>query len=140
MYSYGSPHMAEQKQDDQLEYTYSSYVRIRDVALKTCQRQWTIGGSDKRGSGISVLAARHDGDNVDDEDPIGCYHSGPESGSNANKEIICKFKSSSITGTSLSDCFVSYLGHSLGEYYLLQRSSLCILRPKPMVGFFGFFV
>ena len=37
MYSYGPPHMAEQKQDDQLEHTYSSYVRIRDVALKTCQ-------------------------------------------------------------------------------------------------------
>ena len=26
------PHMAGKKQDDQLEYTYSSYVRIRDVA------------------------------------------------------------------------------------------------------------
>ena len=36
MYSYGPPHMAKQKQDDQLEPTYSSYVRIRDVALKTC--------------------------------------------------------------------------------------------------------
>ena len=37
IYSYGPPHMAEQKQDDQLEHTYSSSVRIRDVALKTCQ-------------------------------------------------------------------------------------------------------
>ena len=36
MYSYGPPHMAELKQDDQREHTYSSYVRIRDVALKTC--------------------------------------------------------------------------------------------------------
>ena len=27
--------MVEQKQDDQLEHTYSSYVRIWDVALKT---------------------------------------------------------------------------------------------------------
>ena len=36
MYSYGPPHMAKQKQDDQLEHTYSSYVRIQDVALKTC--------------------------------------------------------------------------------------------------------
>ena len=36
MYSYGPPHLAKQKQDDQLEHTYSSYVRIRDVALKTC--------------------------------------------------------------------------------------------------------
>ena len=36
MYSYGPLHMAKQKQDDQLEHTYSSYVRIRDVILKTC--------------------------------------------------------------------------------------------------------
>ena len=34
-----TPHMAEQKQDDQLENTHSSYVRILDVALKTCQRR-----------------------------------------------------------------------------------------------------
>ena len=41
---------------------YSSYVRIRDVALKICQRRWTIGKSGERGSGISVLVARHDDD------------------------------------------------------------------------------
>ena len=34
-----TPHMAKQKQDDQLEHTYSSYVRIWDVALKPCQRR-----------------------------------------------------------------------------------------------------
>ena len=62
MYSYGPPHMAEQKQDNQLKHTFSSYVRIRNVALKTCQRQWTIGKSGERGSGISVLTARHDDD------------------------------------------------------------------------------
>ena len=55
MFSYGPPHMAEQGQDDQLEHTYSSYVR-------TCQRRWTIGRSGERGSRISVLAARHDDD------------------------------------------------------------------------------
>ena len=60
-----TPNMAKQKQDDQLEHTYSSYVRIRDVALKTCQRWWTIGRSGERGSGISVLAARHDDDDDD---------------------------------------------------------------------------
>ena len=65
MYSYGSPHMAEQKQDDQLEHTFSSYVRIRDVALKTCWRWWTIGRSGERGSRKSVLAARHDDDDDD---------------------------------------------------------------------------
>ena len=35
---------------------YSSFVRIRDVALK----RWTIGKSGERGSTISVLAALHD--------------------------------------------------------------------------------
>ena len=49
MDSYGPQHMAEQKQDDQLEHTYSSSVRIRDVALKTCQRRWTIGRRGERG-------------------------------------------------------------------------------------------
>ena len=66
MYSYGPPHMAEQEQDDQLEHTYSSSVRIRDVALKTCQRRWTIGRSGERGSGIFVLVARLDDDDDDD--------------------------------------------------------------------------
>ena len=62
MYSCGPPHMANQKQDGQLEHTYSSYVMIRDVALKTCQRRWMIGRRGERGSGISVLAAWHDDD------------------------------------------------------------------------------
>ena len=62
MYSYGPPHMAKQKQDDQLEHTYSSHVRIWDVALKTCQKRGMIGRSGERGSGISVLAARQDDD------------------------------------------------------------------------------
>ena len=39
MFSYGPPHMAEQKQEDQLEPTYSSSVRIRDVALRTYQKR-----------------------------------------------------------------------------------------------------
>ena len=45
-----APHMAEQKQDSQLEHTYTSSVRIRDVALKTCQMRGTIGRSGERGS------------------------------------------------------------------------------------------
>ena len=48
MYSYGPPHMAERKQDDHLEYISRSYVRIRDVAQKNCQRRWTIGKSGER--------------------------------------------------------------------------------------------
>ena len=62
MYSYGPPHLAEQKQDDQHEHTFSNYVRIWDVVQKTCQRRWTFGKSGERGSGISVLPARHDDD------------------------------------------------------------------------------
>ena len=57
--------MAVQEQDDQLELTYSNYVRTQDVNLKTCVRRWVIGRSGERGSEISVLAARHDDD--DDE-------------------------------------------------------------------------
>ena len=59
---YGSPHMAAQKQDDQHERTFSSYVRIRDVVLKTYLGRWTKGRSGERGSGISVLPARYDDD------------------------------------------------------------------------------
>ena len=40
-------------------------MRIRDVALKTYQRRWTIGRNGERGSGISVLAARQDDDDND---------------------------------------------------------------------------
>ena len=70
MCSYGPPHIAEQRQDDQLEHTYSSYGRIRDVALKTCRKRCMIGRSSKKGSGISVLAARHDDD---DDGRIYCF-------------------------------------------------------------------
>ena len=36
--------MAVQKQDDQHEHTFSSYVRIQDVVLKTYLGRWTIWG------------------------------------------------------------------------------------------------
>ena len=68
MFSDGTPHMVKQKQDDQLEPTYSSSVRIRDVALKTYKKRWTIEKSGERGSGISVPMARHDDDDDDDDD------------------------------------------------------------------------
>ena len=66
MYSYGSPHTAAQKQDDQHERTFSSYVRIQVVVLKTYLGRWTIGRSGERGSGISVLPARYDDDDIVD--------------------------------------------------------------------------
>ena len=39
VYSCGPPHMDVQEWDDQHELTYSSYVRTRDVTLKTCRRR-----------------------------------------------------------------------------------------------------
>ena len=57
--------MAVRRQDDQHEHTFSSYVRIQDVVLKTCLGRRTIGRSGERGSGISVLPARHDDDDDD---------------------------------------------------------------------------
>ena len=62
MYSYGPLHMAVQKQGGQLELTYSSYVRIRGVALGTYRKKWTMGRGSERGSGISVLIARQKDD------------------------------------------------------------------------------
>ena len=52
--------MDEQRQDNQLEPTYSSSVPIWYVALKTCQKQWAIEKGGEKGSGISVLMARYD--------------------------------------------------------------------------------
>ena len=57
-----TPTHGRQKQDDQHEHTFSSYVRIRDVVLKTYLGRWTIGRSGERGSGISVPPAWHDDD------------------------------------------------------------------------------
>ena len=64
MYSSGPLHMDEQRQDDQLEPTYSSSLRVRDVILKTCWKQWTIGRDSERWLGISMLIARHDDDDI----------------------------------------------------------------------------
>ena len=60
MYSCGPLHMDEQRQDVQFEPTYSSSVPIREVALRICRKQWTIGRCGERRPGISVLIAWHD--------------------------------------------------------------------------------
>ena len=71
MYSCGPLHMDEQRQDDQLEPSYSSSVPIRDVALRTYRKQCVIGRGGERGSPISVLIARHDDDNDDKKNVMG---------------------------------------------------------------------
>ena len=62
MYSCRPLHMDDQMQDVQFESAYSSSVPIRDVALRICRKQWTIGRCGERRPGISVLIARHDDD------------------------------------------------------------------------------
>ena len=52
--------MDKQRQDDQLEPTYS--VPIVDVALKSYRKQWMIGSGDEKGSGISALMVHDDDD------------------------------------------------------------------------------
>ena len=52
--------MDEQRQDVQLEPTYSSSVPIRDLALRTCRKQCIIGRCGEIGSEISMLIVRHD--------------------------------------------------------------------------------
>ena len=96
MYSYEPPHMAKQKRDDQLEHTFSSYVWIRDVALKTCQKRWMIGRSGERGSGISVLAARHD----DDDDNV---KANIEKTQHKNKYRLCEEREETINHI-VSEC------------------------------------
>ena len=63
-YSCEPLHMDEQRQNDQLEPTYSSSVLIWDVALKTCQKQWTIEKGGEKGSRISMLITWHDDDDM----------------------------------------------------------------------------
>ena len=60
--------------------------------------------------------------------------SGP--GSDGKEVALCISQSSGITGTSPSDCLVSYPGHSLGGWWgltPLHRCRRCILLPQPTV-------
>ena len=60
-----NPHTDDQVYSDQLEPIHNRSVLIQDVAWKTCREWSTTGMSGRRGSGKSVLAARHD--DVDDD-------------------------------------------------------------------------
>ena len=60
--------MDVQRQDNQLEPTYSSTVSIQGVSLKIYRKQWTIEKGSEKGSGVSVLMAWHDDDDDDDDD------------------------------------------------------------------------
>ena len=54
-----------------------------------------------------------------------------EPGNNDNEGVLCIRQIYNITGTSPSECLVSYTGHSLGVLTLLQMFNRCILQPQP---------
>ena len=56
--------------------------------------------------------------------------SGP--GSDGNEGVLCISRSSSITGSSPSDCLVSYPGHFLGECSKIFQSYQPMLNPDVM--------
>ena len=60
----------------------------RIVVQKTCQSRWTIGKSGERGSGISVLPARHDDDDDDISDLVWWIH-WRETGSHQGPWTMC---------------------------------------------------
>ena len=55
-------------------------------------------------------------------------------GSNGNERVLCIPQSSSITGTSPSDCFVSYTGHSLGGILPFCRGALGVFYSPSRLG------
>ena len=55
-------------------------------------------------------------------------------GSNGNEGVLCIPQSSSITGASPSDCFVSYLGHSLGEGFYPSAEKQSVYSTAPADG------
>ena len=55
-------------------------------------------------------------------------------GGNGNEGVIYISQSSSITGTSPSDCLVSYPGHSLGKVLPLRRNAVGILYSPSWLG------
>ena len=128
MYSYGPPHMAVQMQDDQHEHTFSSYVRIRDVVLKTYLGRWTIGRSGERGSGISMLPVRHDDDDDDKVLPLNARVNLTAMA----MEVFSALPKLQHEYSHTIRFLVSHLGHSLGRGLIpLQRCNRCILQPKP---------
>ena len=56
--------MDAQSREVHPEPTCSTYVSILDVALRICQKKWTIEKGGERGSEISVLIAQHDDNDV----------------------------------------------------------------------------
>ena len=120
MFSYGPPHMAEQKQRD---HAYSSSERIQDVALRTCQKRWTIGRSGERGSGISVLV----GQDVDND----IYHH--------HHHIVLVARISLTLSRHSSLSFIA-LGRSSGQHPVSSHSCWMYVRAgrpafaRPCVG------
>ena len=129
--------MAVQKQDNQHEYTFSNYVRIRDVIQITCLRRWTIGKSGERVSGISVLPAWHDDDDEDNRFKTSNLVINNNSYSSIgvlqkNKRYICTLEDCisennniyvSLTSTTLSRGLTNHVSDTISIAYHLKKHS-----------------
>ena len=78
--------MDKQRLDDQQEPICNSSVLIQDVALKTYQEWWMIVKGGRRGSGRSVLAARHDDDEILQKQTTNCEMAGEKAKDGCNPE------------------------------------------------------
>ena len=110
MYYYGPLHMDEQRQDDQLERTYSSSVRILGVALRTCQKRWMIGRGGEKGSGISMpMAQQNDNGTVKGwlkKFCLDCKNLDDQASSGRPKTLDSKFMLQPIEVTPMSSTWV----------------------------------
>ena len=128
MYSYGPPHMAEQKQEDQHEHAFSNYMRIRDVVQKTCQRRWTKGKSGERGQGYPFYQ------NDMMMMMMIMIFTNPFAGVGYDKRSIFK---RSLTGLNLefsfSSCLIKAEEHSLSYYLPIAGGRIIGFIPFPRV-------
>ena len=126
-----------------------TYIQpIRDVALRICRKQWTIGRRGERGSGISLLIVQHD----DDDRSAGILFlvailfltrtKGPEKRNNCksyvNKLIFLHCKSLSwsscrATSTDIPDP-LSPLLLIVNRFWQVLRLTSCILTELLYVG------
>ena len=137
MCSCGPLYMGEQRQNDQLEPTYSSSVPIQYEAMKPCRRWWTIGRGGERGARVSVFTVWHDDDLVYyasfseqkfisgkkkmmtlNQESINCIHDKLSSGT-VEFEISCS--KSYICLTSISD-----FSHTSHNYMRLNSINIKI--------------
>ena len=118
--------MAKQKQDDQLEHTYSSYIRDTGCSpedlpeVMNDRENWWARVRDIRASRHDMMMMRP----IDRTLSGGTTQSQSRPGSDDDEGVIRTPQRSTITGTSATNCFVTYLGHSYKRGLPLCREAV----------------